>query len=133
MIVVDTFADRKAMVESSYMGIPIIALCNTDSNLQFVDVAIPCNTRSTESISMIFWLLAREVRVLTSKMERKENWDVLVDLFYYKDIEKQEEEERLREQQALKDAAPEGQKAIGGGDDEEDEAEDDGEWGEDDN
>lgn len=87
MIVVDTFADRKAIIESSYMNIPVIALANTDSNLQFVDVAIPCNNKSTEAISMIFWLLAREVQYLTGKLNRGEDWNVMVDLFYYKTLE----------------------------------------------
>lgn len=101
MIVVDTFADRKAIIESSYMNIPVIALANTDSNLQFVDVAIPCNNKSTESISMIFWLLAREVQYLTGKLNRGEEWNVIVDLFYYKTLEqaqKYQEEAKITEE-----------------------------------
>jgi len=87
MVVVDTFADRKAIIESSYMNIPVIALTNTDSNLQYVDVAIPCNNKSTESISMIFWLLAREVLVLRGQNVKNEPWEVPVDLFYFKTLE----------------------------------------------
>jgi small subunit ribosomal protein SAe len=33
---------------------------------------------------MIYWLLAREVNVLRGKHSRDEDWDVVVDLFYYK-------------------------------------------------
>merc|ERR1712019_272445 len=89
MVVVDTYADRKAIIEASYMNIPVIALTNSDSSLQYVDVAIPCNNKSTYSISMVFWLLAREVRVLTGRLDRDDDdWkDVMVDLFYYKNIE----------------------------------------------
>merc|ERR1711963_682141 len=67
MIAVDTYADHKAIIEASYMNIPVIALANSDSNLQYVDCAIPCNNKSTQSISMIFWLLAREVRILNGQ------------------------------------------------------------------
>jgi len=48
---------------------------------------------------MIYWLLAREVKVLRGQIPRDEDWDVYVDLFYYKkadealedDVEKDEE------------------------------------------
>merc|ERR1712029_1325649 len=93
MVVVDTYADRKAIIEASYMNIPVIALTNSDSSLQYVDVAIPCNNKSTESISMIFWLLAREVRILNGQLRKDEEWDVMVDLFYYKTVEDQEKQE----------------------------------------
>lgn len=84
VIVVDTYADRKAVVEASYMNIPVIALANLDSNLQFVDVAIPCNNKATESISMVFWLLTREVKHLRGDTDA---FDVPVDLFYHKQID----------------------------------------------
>jgi small subunit ribosomal protein SAe len=93
MVVVDTYADRKAIIEASYMNIPVIALTNSDSNLQYVDVAIPCNNKSTQSISMIFWLLAREVRILNGSLRKDEDWEVMVDLFYYKTVEDQEKQQ----------------------------------------
>merc|ERR1711862_688058 len=94
MVVVDTYADRKAIIEASYMNIPVIALVNSDSSLQYVDVAIPCNNKTTYSISMIFWLLAREVMVLNGQLRKDEEWDVKVDLFYYKTVDVQKENEQ---------------------------------------
>merc|ERR1711865_755508 len=69
-----TSADRKAIIEASYMNIPVIALVNANSSLQYVDVAIPGNNKSTSSISMIFWLLAREVRILNGQLNREDDW-----------------------------------------------------------
>jgi len=92
LIVVDPKSDKQAVIEASYVNIPCIALCDTDSPLAYIDVAIPCNNRNTESISMIFWLLAREVQILRGQLGKHEEWDVMVDLFFYKKIEDVEEE-----------------------------------------
>ena len=87
IIVVDPYADFKPIKEASYCNIPVIALCDTHNSLKYVDVSIPCNNNSTESISMVFWMLAREVLILRGELDKDEdNWEVMVDLFYYKNI-----------------------------------------------
>ena len=106
IIVVDPHADYKALKEASYASIPVIALCDTHNNLKFVDVAIPCNNNTTESIGMIFWMLAREVKILRGELDRdEEEWkDVYVDLFYHKnldDLKKLEEEAEASENESV--------------------------------
>ncbi|WP_411025066.1 30S ribosomal protein S2, partial [Salmonella sp. s54836] len=53
--------DHQSITEASYVSIPVIAFCNTDANLKHIDIAIPCNTESTNSIGLFWWILAREV------------------------------------------------------------------------
>jgi len=106
LIVTDPRSDRQAVVEASYVNIPCIALCDTDSPLEYVDVAIPCNNRNTEAISMVFWLLAREVKILRGELGKNEEWDVMVDLFFYRKVEDIEE-------QALENKEEDGKEATG--------------------
>lgn len=90
VLVADPHADFKAIKESSYVNVPVIALCDSHHSLKFVDIAIPCNTSNTHSISMVFWMLAREVCVLQGKLDQNDDeWssvkDAMVDLFYYQE------------------------------------------------
>ncbi|KAL4493091.1 hypothetical protein ABPG72_003176 [Tetrahymena utriculariae] len=98
IIVTDPRSDFQAIKEASYVNIPVIALCDSDSPLHYVDVVIPCNNRSTESISMIYWMIAREVKILRGELSKDEEWEVMVDLFYHKTLPTAEQKEAEEEE-----------------------------------
>jgi len=97
IVVTDPRVDHQAIREASYVNIPVIAFCDTDAPLKFVDVAIPTNNKSRHAVGLMWWLLAREVLRLRGTIPRtSDGWNVMVDMFFYRDpeeVEKQQQEE----------------------------------------
>lgn len=61
LVVTDPRVDTQAISEAAKVGIPVVAFCDTDSPLEFVDLVIPANNRGRRALALLYWLLARQV------------------------------------------------------------------------
>ena len=61
---------------------PIMAFCNIDTPTTFIDIAVPCNNKASNSIRLMWWMLAREVLCLRGSISRDLPWEVMPNLFY---------------------------------------------------
>jgi small subunit ribosomal protein S2 len=60
LFVCDPWTDRQAIKDALKIGIPIIALCDTNNTTNNLDLVVPCNNKGKKALSLIFYILARE-------------------------------------------------------------------------
>ncbi|WP_297515057.1 30S ribosomal protein S2 [Thermococcus sp.] len=81
IIVTDPRADHQAMKEAVEIGIPIVALVDTENFLSYVDLAIPTNNKGRKALALIYWILAREILYNRKEIESREDFKVPVEDF----------------------------------------------------
>merc|ERR1712062_354757 len=101
LLISDPRSDHQPVTEASYANIPIVAFTNVDSPTKFIDIAVPYNNKSPQSIGLMWWFLAREVLRLRGSISRDMPWEVMPDLFFYRDPEEAEKEEAARAEEVI--------------------------------
>ncbi|RZN42202.1 MAG: 30S ribosomal protein S2 [Methanophagales archaeon ANME-1-THS] len=61
VVVTDPMTDEQALKEAVKVGIPIVALCDTNNSTNDVDLIIPTNNKGRKALATVYWLLAREM------------------------------------------------------------------------
>ena len=81
LVVTDPRADHQAMKEAIDVGIPIVALVDTENLLSYVDLAIPTNNKGRKALALIYWILTREVLFNRGDITSREDCKVPIEEF----------------------------------------------------
>lgn len=60
IFVCDPWPDKNAVDDALRIGVPIIALCDTNNQSNGLDLVVPCNNKGKKSVGLVFYLVARE-------------------------------------------------------------------------
>jgi small subunit ribosomal protein S2 len=60
LVVTDPIGDSQAVTEAITVGIPVIAMCDSNNATSNVDLVIPTNNKGRRALSVVYWLLANE-------------------------------------------------------------------------
>ena len=60
LVVTDPIGDAQAVTEAVTVGIPVIAMCDSNNSVSNVDLVIPTNNKGRRALSVVYWLLANE-------------------------------------------------------------------------
>jgi small subunit ribosomal protein S2 len=93
LIIVDPWVDKNALNDAVKIHIPIVSLCDTNNNTNYIDIVLPCNNKTNKSISLIFYLLSK-FYVKNRKIKTK-----VVKEDFYKIENNQKERIRRKEQE----------------------------------
>ena len=72
VILTDPRTDQQALSEAAKIGVPVIALCDTDNQTTNVDLVIPSNNRGRKALALVYFLLTRQVLRERGKISEEE-------------------------------------------------------------
>jgi small subunit ribosomal protein S2 len=76
IVITDPWPDKNAIKDAMKVGIPIVALCDSNNTTRGVDIVIPCNNKGAKSLSLIYWILTNEYLHETGELPKKKDIDL---------------------------------------------------------
>ena len=81
ILLTDPLADIQAMHEAKNIGIPVLALCDTNNETKYIDYVIPTNNKGRRALALVYWLLARAILLEQGKIKSDEEFTATVEDF----------------------------------------------------
>jgi len=81
ILVTDSWPDRNTIADALKIGIPVVALCDTNNQTNNIDLVVPCNNKGKKSLGLFFYILAREYLKNRGKLGDNEELDIPIEDF----------------------------------------------------
>lgn len=81
MVVCDPWPDKNAVEDAARIGVPVIALCDTNNQSNNIDLVIPCNNKGKKSVGVVFYLIARDYMKRKGLLRGDEEMPAVIDEF----------------------------------------------------
>jgi small subunit ribosomal protein S2 len=81
ILLTDPLADIQALKESKNIGIPVVALCDTNNETRYVDYVIPTNNKGRRALALIYWLLTRAILKEQGKIKKEDEFTAEIEDF----------------------------------------------------
>lgn len=73
ILITDPVPDENAMMDAYKAGIPVVALCDSNNQTNYLDLAVPANNKGTKPLALIYYLLANEYLKNRGMLEEDED------------------------------------------------------------
>ena len=81
ILVTDAWPDRNAVLDALKVGIPVIALCDTNNQINGIDLVLPCNNKGKKSLGLVFYVLAKEYLKARKVIQADDQMPISIDEF----------------------------------------------------
>ena len=81
VLVTDSWPDRNVIKDALKIGIPIIALCDTNNQANNIDLVIPCNNKGKKSLGLFFYILTKEYMLKRGLISSEKGFKAKIDDF----------------------------------------------------
>jgi small subunit ribosomal protein S2 len=81
LLATDAWPDRNAIKDAMKIGVPVIALCDTNNQSNNIDLVVPCNNKGKKSLGLIFYILAKEYMKLRGLIKDDKEFKAVLEDF----------------------------------------------------
>jgi small subunit ribosomal protein S2 len=74
VLVVDAWPDKNAVLDAYKVGIPVIGLCDTNNNANYLDLIVPCNNKGKKSLGLLFMIIAQRYMLAKHLIKKPEEF-----------------------------------------------------------